>query len=152
MMGGDPGMDAGMGEDQMTGGDPGMGENPMMGGDQMADGGMPAEDPTMGGDPMGAAEDKDSQELLSIFNGLSIDDKSAAMGYVRSLSDRDESYNERNGQEAPMSESYVFKKSQIERIHEAIRPSRKNDDEDRDVPSKKTKKNPRSPFSAPNLK
>lgn len=69
-----------MGADNMGGEDPMMGDpNAQMGEDPM--GGMP-QDPNA----MGNADD----ELMNIFNGLSIEDKAAVTKYAKSMADNSE--------------------------------------------------------------
>lgn len=160
---------------QNIGAGPGM-EDPSMGGeppmDGMADGNGQL-DPGMGDAPMpdDGGESADGAEggddsTMSLFNQLSDEDKEAARGYIESMLQRDEEKNddgmgedmpenepieEPDGQEPPMMESVIFKKSQLEHIHENLMATELEKDVDKVEKKKKSKSSNKSPFNSPNF-
>lgn len=143
----DPGM--GMPQDGPMGGDPGMMDGAPMDGQGM--------------EPQVSSDD---EEILNLLDQLGLEDKNAAKKYIESMVDRDgdgitdemgvPGAPEGQGQEPPMMESVIFTKGQLDMIHESIRPSM-DDDEDDSVnekePQKKQKQlNRKSPFNNPNFK
>lgn len=145
--GGDMPMDPGMGGGAPEGGDmsmdPGMGEEMPVGGE------MPM-DPGMGGD-----------ETMNIINKLSPKDKEAVKAYAESLSSKDEGNDEmpeggdmpmQDGlnMEAPVNETYIFKKKQLNNIMENFANMGDDSKPEKNKQVKKYKNsNINSPFNSP---
>lgn len=129
---------------------------------------MPMDDMSMGDMPMdsdipegdnGMGDD----ETMDIINKLSPKDKEAVKSYAESLASNNEDSNEPEQQEepmqdglnmeAPMNETFIFKKSQLNKLMENFGPT--NDELVNDKKtnlSKKQKNVKNSPFNAPDFK
>ena len=101
-------------------------------------------------------------ETMNIINKLSPKDKEAVKSYAESLTSNDEDSNESEQQEgpmqdglnmeAPMNETFIFKKSQLNKLMENFGPT--NDelvDNKKTNLSKKQKNVKNSPFNAPDF-
>jgi hypothetical protein len=146
-MGGDP---AAMGSDPAAmGGDPAA-----MGGDPAAMDGDPA---AMGGDPAAMGGD----ETMGIINQLSDKDREAVRAYAKSLlpnsnatSNEDQNMAADANMQAPMNESFIFKKRQLNNIFENFGPTEDELSKDKKNNFIKNSKKPQfnSPFNAPKFK
>ena len=129
---------------------------------------MPMDDMSMDNIPMdsdipegdnGMGDD----ETMNIINKLSPKDKEAVKSYAESLASNNEDSNEPEQQEepmqdglnmeAPMNETFIFKKSQLNKIMENFGPT--NDELVNDKKTNLSKKNKKvtksSPFNAPDF-
>lgn len=103
--------------------------------------------------------DMEGDETIDIINKLSPKDKEAVKSYAESLVSQDENNNETNDEampdglnmEAPVNETFIFKKEQLNKIMENFGPT-KDELEKTEKPKllKKGKKNiENSPFNSP---
>ncbi len=129
---------------------------------------MPTDDMSMDNMPMdsdipegdnGMGDD----ETMDIINKLSPKDKEAVKSYAESLASNNEDSNEPEQQEepmqdglnmeAPMNETFIFKKSQLNKLMENFGPT--NDELVKDKKTNLSKKNKKvtknSPFNAPDF-
>ena len=129
---------------------------------------MPMDDMSMDNMPMdsdipegdnGMGDD----ETMNIINKLSPKDKEAVKSYAESLMSNNEDSNESEQQEgpmqdglnmeAPMNETFIFKKSQLNKLMENFGPT--NDELVKDKKTNLSKKNKKvtksSPFNAPDF-
>ena len=142
-------MDPGMGEGMPEGGempmDPGMGEG-------MPEGGEMPMDPGMEGD-----------ETMEIISKLSPKDKEAVKSYAESLISKDETNDmpeetqespaqDGLNMEAPMNETFIFRKKQLNKLMENFGPTETELEKDK-KPNlvKKQKKTKKTPFNAPDF-
>ena len=128
---------------------------------------MPMDDMSMDNMPMDSdIPESDNgmgdDETMNIINKLSPKDKEAVKSYAESLMSNDEDSNESEQQEgpmqdglnmeAPMNETFIFKKSQLNKLMENFGPT--NDELVNDKKtnlSKKQKNIKNSPFNAPDF-
>lgn len=150
-----------MGSDMM-GGEMPNGEMPA---DPGMDGGMPM-DPGMDGE-MPEAGGEPNDETMEIINKLSEKDKEAVKSYAESLISKDEtSEPEMDNQdilpqdglnmEAPMNETFIFKKGQLNKLMENFGPTEDELENEKRRPNlvkkQKNKENVKnSPFKAPDF-
>lgn len=111
----------------------------------------PMDDPMAGGDGMApepsAPEGGEDDELMNLFNGLSIEDKAAAKKYIESMADKGEG--EGAPQEPPMAtEGRIVRTTMREMLGSVALPKdeRKTERDEEKLPKKFTKQ---SPFVTP---
>lgn len=123
-----------------------------MGNDMPMDGEAPMDDNEMGGD-----------ETMDIINQLSPKDKEAVKSYAESLISKDESGDNAEeaqdvpaqdglNMEAPMNETFIFRKKQLNKLMENFGPTETELEKDK-KPNlvKKQKKTKKTPFNAPDF-
>lgn len=133
-------------------------EEPMPMGDEE----MPMDDMPMDSDIPEGDNGMGDDETMNIINKLSPKDKEAVKSYAESLSSNNEDSNEPEQQEpmqdglnmeAPMNETFIFKKSQLNKLMENFGPT--NDELVKDKKANLSKKNKKvvknSPFNAPDF-
>ena len=133
-------------------------EEPMPMGDEE----MPMNDMPMDSDIPEGDNGMGDDETMNIINKLSPKDKEAVKSYAESLSSNNEDSNEPEQQEpmqdglnmeAPMNETFIFKKSQLNKLMENFGPT--NDELVKDKKANLSKKNKKvaknSPFNAPDF-
>ena len=133
-------------------------EEPMPMGDEE----MPMDDMPMDSDIPEGDNGMGDDETMNIINKLSPKDKEAVKSYAESLSSNNEDSNEPEQQEpmqdglnmeAPMNETFIFKKSQLNKLMENFGPT--NDELVKDKKANLSKKNKNvaknSPFNAPDF-
>jgi hypothetical protein len=112
-----------MGADDMGMEDPMGGEDPnAMGGEDPMGGGEPpmnGDDDPMGGEdsPMGGSDD---DELMSIVDGMSTEDKAAVIKYAKSMADDSEGSEDPMGGEMPMESRHSFRNIIDETINDVL--------------------------------
>ena len=123
-----------------------------MGNDMPMDGEAPMDNNEMGGD-----------ETMDIINQLSPKDKEAVKSYAESLISKDESDDNAEeaqdvlaqdglNMEAPMNETFIFRKKQLNKLMENFGPTETELEKDK-KPNlvKKQKKTKKTPFNAPDF-
>ena len=142
----DGGMDdpmGGEGPDDMGGAPDDMGGEPPMGGEDPMGGDEPMDDPMGGEGPDDMGGNSDDDELMSIIDGMSTEDKAAVIKYAKSMVDDEP----QGGDEMPMESFRHYKGIIDEVINDVV-----DDQEGITRPSKKLPKEykgMRSPFKSP---